>query len=123
MPLEIFAANYPPRRRLALKFRQLIIAALTVAIPSTVAAAREISDAFTAIKVGRDACSLKPSSASGKWQAVLIKDQAVGDEWHVWFGKNSVEPVCGFVGAVVKSDGSYTSCRESACQMLPRKRN
>jgi hypothetical protein len=57
---------------------------------------------------------------NGDWQATLKQDTELGDEWHVWFGVLP-EPECGFIGAIVKADGSYTSCVVTACKRIPKK--
>jgi hypothetical protein len=85
--------------------------------------ASPITDAAAAIKKARHVCRLgQPASAAGEWQATLIRNQQFGDEWHVWFGNRS-EPACGFYGATVKADGSYTDCSISLCKSLPPKPN
>ena len=79
----------------------------------------EIKDGDAAVQKAQHVCSLVKPNSPGQWQATLVKDKTFGDEWHVWFGKDRVEPICGFYGAVVKADGSYTSCRVSACRPAP----
>ena len=74
-----------------------------------------IKDAPAAIKTAQHECGLPTPKTAGKWQVSFVKNFLFGDEWHVWFGKDAKEPICGFYGAVVKADGSYTSCRVSAC--------
>jgi hypothetical protein len=79
-----------------------------------------VRDAIAAIKKAQFVCKLEPHGLSGGWQATLKKDFEFGDEWHVWFGKKP-EPVCGFAGAIVKADGSYTSCVVTACKRISPK--
>ena len=77
-----------------------------------------------AIKKARDVCGLDdPADRSKQWHAVLIKNAKFGDEWHVWLGKAQVETSCGSSGAVVKADGSYTSCEVTLCKTMPKKSN
>lgn len=83
---------------------------------ATGANAAEIMDGPAAIEKAQHICRLTPLNMPGQWQAKFVKDNQFGDEWHVWFGKDQTEPLCGFYGAVVKADGSYTSCRASACK-------
>src|SRR3954468_2848009 len=102
-----------------MKRRLLALVCLCVAAASTaIAADTPVRDAAAAIKKGQFVCKLEPTtSSSGQWQATLIKNPGFGDEWHVWFG-TLPEPVCGFAGAIVKVDGSYTSCAVSACKAI-----
>jgi hypothetical protein len=96
-----------------------IVAMLLVSALATETHAASVNDKATAIKNAQSICRLQTPSQPGQWQAALVKNASFGDEWHVWFGKDRVEPVCGFYGAVVKTDGSYTSCRVSACRPAP----
>lgn len=83
---------------------------------ATGAMAADVKDGPAAIKKAQYTCRLKALASPGQWQTVLVKNDRFGDEWHVWFGTNSTEPICGFYGAIVKKDGSYTSCQVSVCK-------
>jgi hypothetical protein len=94
-----------------------------VAASDAFAADQPVDSAAAAIRKGRYVCQLdQPISTDGQWQAVLIRNASFGNEWHVWFGKRP-EPACGFYGAIVKADGSYTSCAVTKCKLIPRKSN
>src|ERR1700761_7073112 len=90
--------------------------ALAMLLLTTGAIAAGVKDAPAAIKRAQHICRLTAPGTPGQWLAKFVKDDQFGDEWHVWFGKDQTEPVCGFYGAVVKADGSYTSCRISTCK-------
>ncbi len=82
-----------------------------------------VTSSVAAISKARRVCGLgQPEAKPGQWQANLIKNAHFGDEWHVWFG-NRPEPTCGFYGAIVKADGSSTSCSISLCKQLRSKSN
>src|ERR1700761_8558905 len=83
---------------------------------ATGANAAEVMDGPAAIEKAQHICRLTPLKTPGQWQTKFVKNDQFGDEWHVWFGKDQTEPLCGFYGAVVKADGSYTSCRISTCK-------
>ena|SRR5438874_834457 len=77
-----------------------------------------VKDANAAIEKARRICRLEPRSAMGEWHGVLVNGT-----WHVWFGETRVEPLCGFIGAFVQADGSFTSCAVSACSATPIQRH
>jgi hypothetical protein len=104
-----------PQSRIKLIITTALLLPIAAAF-ATQAPAAEISDGLSAIKKTQDTCTLEPPLPQGKWQAALVKNPKSGDEWHVWFGTSETEPQCGFYGAVVKVDGSYTSCRISSCR-------
>jgi hypothetical protein len=84
---------------------------------ATFASADEkVRDANSAIQIGRRICRLE-AKGTGGWHAILHKGEAA---WHVWFGNEAADSPCSFSGAIVQSDGSYTSCAVSACQVLKR---
>lgn len=76
-----------------------------------------VHDASAAIKKAQFVCKLEPHGLTGDWQATLKQDPEFGDEWHVWFGEKP-EPACGFAGAIVRADGSSTSCVVTACKRI-----
>ena len=88
--------------------------AVAVASCSTTESNMPIKDAAAAIQKARYICRLEQPSRTGQWQAVLVKDS-----WHVWFGTSPAEPMCGFFGAYVEADGSFTGCVVSACKDAP----
>src|SRR5215813_4384266 len=62
----------------------------------TGATAAEIKDGSAAIKQAQHVCRLETPALPGQWQVALRKNAEFGDEWHVWFGKDKTEPLCGF---------------------------
>lgn len=71
-----------------------------------------VADANSAIQKARYVCALQPNG-SGQWRAVLENGS-----WHVWFGESTVEPTCGYSGALVEQNGTTTSCTISLCKRL-----
>jgi hypothetical protein len=80
-------------------------------------AADAVKSADDAIKIGRKVCRLDANENGGSWHAILHANE---NSWHVWFGKTPEEPICGFQGALVQADGSFTGCAVSACSLTPR---
>lgn len=75
-----------------------------------------ISNSAGAIEKAKKICRLKEPAQPGKWQVNPGKGPKGQIEWHVWYGQTSAEPVCGFNGAFVESDGT-TSCAVSVCRV------